>query len=109
PGIALVVALAVALVLPQLTTNQFYIHLANLILLNSIFAVSLGLIASVGQISRGHAAFVAAGAYVSALAALSFKLPPILGIVLAGLVTGLAAVLLRQIPLSVRGVFVVAG
>jgi len=107
PGTALVVALAVALVLPQLTTNQFYIHLANLILLNSIFAVSLGLIASVGQISLGHAAFVAAGAYVSALAALSFKLPPILGIVLAGLVTGLAAVLLGKILLRLRGVYFV--
>jgi branched-chain amino acid transport system permease protein len=78
-----------------------------LILLNSIFAVSLGLIASVGQISLGHAAFVAAGAYISALAALSFKLPPILGIVLAGLVTGLAAVLLGKILLRLRGVYFV--
>ncbi|MBR1192773.1 branched-chain amino acid ABC transporter permease [Bradyrhizobium sp. AUGA SZCCT0160] len=107
PGITVVAALAAALALPQLTTNQFYIHLANLMLLNSIFAVSLGLIASVGQISLGHAAFVAAGAYVSALAALSFKLPPILGIVLAGLVTGLAAVLLGKILLRLRGVYFV--
>jgi len=107
PGIAIAALLAVALALPQLTTNQFYLHLANLILLNSIFAVSLGLIASVGQISLGHAAFVAAGAYISALAALSFKLPPILGIVLAGLVTGLAAVLLGKILLRLRGVYFV--
>lgn len=101
------VLLAVALILPQLTANQFYIHLANLMLLNSIFAVSLGLIASVGQISLGHAAFVAAGAYVSAISALSFKLPPILGIALAGLVTGLAAVLLGKILLRLRGVYFV--
>lgn len=107
PGIAIAVLLAAALALPQLTANQFYVHLANLILLNSIFAVSLGLIASVGQISLGHAAFVAAGAYISALAALSLKLPPILGIVLAGLVTGLAAVLLGKILLRLRGVYFV--
>jgi branched-chain amino acid transport system permease protein len=107
PGIAIAALLAAALALPQLTANQFYVHLANLILLNSIFAVSLGLIASVGQISLGHAAFVAAGAYISALAALSFKLPPILGIVLAGLVTGLAAVLLGKILLRLRGVYFV--
>jgi branched-chain amino acid transport system permease protein len=55
----------------------------------------------------GHAAFVAAGAYISALAALSFKLPPIFGIVLAGLVTGLAAVLLGKILLRLRGVYFV--
>jgi branched-chain amino acid transport system permease protein len=106
-SVALVVLLAAALILPQLTTNQFYIHLANLILLNSIFAVSLGLIASVGQMSLGHAAFVAAGAYISALAALSFKLPPVLGIVVAGFVTGMAAVLLGKILLRLRGVYFV--
>jgi len=107
PGVAIAALLAAALALPQLTANQFYVHLANLILLNSIFAVSLGLIATVGQISLGHAAFVAAGAYISALAALSFKLPPILGIVLAGLVMGLAAVLLGKILLRLRGVYFV--
>lgn len=104
---AIAVLLAVALVLPQLTANQFYIHLANLMLLNSIFAVSLGLIAAVGQISLGHAAFIAAGAYVSALAALTFKIPPILGIVLAGFTTGLAAALLGKILLRLRGVYFV--
>ncbi|MBN8988979.1 MAG: branched-chain amino acid ABC transporter permease [Rhizobiales bacterium] len=107
PAAVIVTLLALALILPQLTTNQFYVHLANLMLLNSIFAISLGLIASVGQISLGHAAFVAAGAYISALAALSFKLPPLLGIVLAGLVTGLAAVALGKILLRLRGVYFV--
>jgi branched-chain amino acid transport system permease protein len=107
PRAAIAVLLVAALVLPQLTANQFYIHLANLMLLNSIFAVSLGLIAAVGQISLGHAAFIAAGAYVSALAALTFKIPPILGIVLAGFATGLAAALLGKILLRLRGVYFV--
>lgn len=105
--VAVSVLLAAALILPQLTTNQFYIHLASLTLLNAIFAMSLGLIGSVGQISLGHAAFVAAGAYISALAALNFKIPPIFGIVLAGLVTGLAAALLGKVILRLRGVFFV--
>src|SRR5882757_3441438 len=107
PGVAITVLLAAALILPQLTTNQFYVHLANLVLLNSIFAVSLGLIVSVGQISLGHAAFVAAGAYVSALLALNLKIPPIFGILIAGLVTGLAAVLLGKVLLRLRGVYFV--
>lgn len=105
--VAIVTLLAAALVLPQMTTNQFYLHIANLILLNAIFAMSLGLIMSVGQISLGHAAFVAAGAYISALAALTFKMPPVLGIVLAGLATGLAAALLGKILLRLRGVYFV--
>jgi branched-chain amino acid transport system permease protein len=107
PGAAIAILLAAALILPQLAPNQFYLHLANLILLNAIFAISLGLIASVGQISLMHSAFVAAGAYVSSLAALDLKIPPILGIVLAGLVTGLFAALLGKILLRLRGVYFV--
>lgn len=106
-GVAIVVLLAFAIVLPQLTSNQFYLHLANMVLINAIFAMSLGLIMSVGQISLGHAAFVAAGGYVSALAALNFKLPPLLGIVLAGLITGLVAAALGKIILRLRGVYFV--
>jgi branched-chain amino acid transport system permease protein len=106
-GAALAVLLAAALVLPQLTSNQFYLHLANLVLLNAIFAISLGLIASVGQMSLMHSAFVMAGAYISALAALNLKIPPILGIVLAGFATGLLAVLLGKILLRLRGVYFV--
>lgn len=78
-----------------------------MVLINAIFAMSLGLIMSVGQISLGHAAFVAAGGYISALAALNFKIPPIFGIVLAGLATGLAAALLGKIILRLRGVYFV--
>jgi branched-chain amino acid transport system permease protein len=104
-GALIAVLLAAALIVPQLTSNQFYLHLANLVLLNAIFAISLGLIASVGQISLMHSAFVAAGAYVSALAALNLKIPPILGIVLAGLITGLLAALLGKILLRLRGVY----
>ena len=105
--IAVVVLLACAIVFPQLTTNQFYLHLANMILINAIFAMSLYLIMSVGQVSLGHAAFVAAGGYISALAALNFKIPPIFGIVMAGLVTGLVAALLGKIILRLRGVYFV--
>ncbi len=99
--------LALAIAVPQLTANQFYLHLANLALLNAIFAMSLGLIAAVGQLSLGHAAFAATGAYLSALGAMQLKIPPILGIVLAGLVTGLLAAALGRIILRLRGVYFV--
>lgn len=105
--LAIAVLLALAIVLPQLTANQFYLHLANMVLMNAIFAMSLGLIMSVGQISLGHAAFVSAGGYISALAALNFKIPPLLGIVLAGAMTGLAAAALGKVILRLRGVYFV--
>lgn len=104
---AAAIGLVLAIAVPQLTANQFYLHLANLALLNAIFAMSLGLIAAVGQLSLGHAAFAAIGAYLSALGAMQLKIPPILGIVLAGLVTGLLAAALGRVILRLRGVYFV--
>ncbi|MBR0784736.1 branched-chain amino acid ABC transporter permease [Bradyrhizobium iriomotense] len=106
-GLAIAVLLASAIVIPQFAANQFYLHLANIVLINAIFAMSLGLIMSVGQLSLGHAAFVSAGGYISALAALNFKVPPLLGIVLAGLTTGLVAAALGKVILRLRGVYFV--
>lgn len=100
-------ALAAAIAVPQLTTNQFYLHVANLALLNAVFAMSLGLISSVGQLSLGHAAFAALGAYLSALGALQLKIPPIFGILLAGIAAGGLAAVLGKIILRLRGVYFV--
>jgi branched-chain amino acid transport system permease protein len=99
--------LAAALALPRLTSNQFYLHMANLALLNAIFTMSLGLIAAVGQLSLGHAAFAAAGAYVSALGALHLKLPPVLGILASGLGMAAVAAALGTVLLRLRGVYFV--
>lgn len=104
---AAILVLIVAVALPQLTTNQFYVHVANLALLNAIFAMSLGLIASVGQLSLGHAAFAAAGAYLSALGALHLKIPPVFGILIAGLAAGVIAAALGAVILRLRGVYFV--
>ena len=105
--VAILATLAAALAAPQLTTNQFYLHIANLALLNAIFTMSLGLIAAVGQLSLGHAAFAAAGAYISALGALQLKIPPIFGIAIAGLAMGVVAAVLGTILLRLRGVYFV--
>lgn len=100
-------ALLAAVALPQFVSNQFYMHMANLALLNAIFTMSLGLIAAVGQLSLGHAAFAATGAYISALGALHLKLPPLLGIAASGLATALVAAILGKILLRLRGVYFV--
>ncbi len=105
--LAVLALLAAALALPRLTSNQFYLHMANLALLNAIFTMSLGLIAAVGQLSLGHAAFAATGAYISALGALHFKVPPVLGILASGLGMAAVAAALGTVLLRLRGVYFV--
>jgi branched-chain amino acid transport system permease protein len=61
------------LVFPLVMTHPYYMHLSNLILIYALTATGLNLVTGyAGQLSLGHAAFFAIGAYASAL--LSMKL-----------------------------------
>ncbi len=93
--------------LPTLLPNIFYIHVANLIFLNIIFAVSLGLILRTGQLSLCHAAFAGIGAYTSALTEINYKLYPVIGILLGAIVAALIAFLMGRVILRLRGVYFV--
>lgn len=92
---------------PGLLPNLFYVHIANLTLLSGIFALSLWLIYSVGQLSLGHAAFAAFGAYLSAILSMRLSIPPALSLVVATLVTGGLAAALGAVILRLRGVYFV--
>lgn len=99
-------ALAVAAALPWFG-SPFVLHLAVLAALNVLIVNGLALISRCGQLSLGHAAFVAIGAYASVLAASrlgwSFAAAALLGAVAAGLVGGA----LGWVILRLRGVYFV--
>jgi branched-chain amino acid transport system permease protein len=104
-GFALVVVLVAAL--PLVTGSQYHLHVAILTLLNAALVMSLGLVARTGQINLAHAAFAGIGGYTSALCAMELGLPPIIGVVLGGVVAGLVALPLGWIILRLRGVYFV--
>lgn len=63
------------ILLPQLFTKDYYIHMLIMAGIYSMLAQSLGLIIGfTGQVSLCHAAFYGIGAYISALLALNFGL-----------------------------------
>jgi branched-chain amino acid transport system permease protein len=99
--------LAALAAVPSLFPNVFYLHIANLIFLNVIFAASLGLILKTGQLSLCHAAFAGLGAYASALLAIKLKLSPILGVLTGAAGAGIMALLLGLVILRLRGVYFV--
>lgn len=75
-----VIAIAVSLVLPLLTNDTYTIRIFTLIAIFTIYASSWNLLASSGQGSLGHAAFLGIGGFVSSLLALpNFGLHPIFG------------------------------
>jgi len=104
-----VLALAVALLLalPQLLDNAYYVHIANLTLINVILVTGLNVISRTGQLSLCHAAFAGIGGYTSALLALRFGVPPILSMFIGAAASGLVAWAIGAVILRLRGVFFV--
>lgn len=89
--VGIVLAVAAALLFPQLGVKNYYLHIAVLSLLHILLALGLNLIAGyAGQLSLAHAAFFGIGAYTTALLTLnqhwSFWLAAPIGAVVAGLV-----------------------
>jgi branched-chain amino acid transport system permease protein len=101
-----VVTLLVA-AFPLVTSSQYFLHVAILVLLNSVFAASLGIIMRTGQLSLCHAGFAGIGGYISALCALRLGIPPILGVVIGGIGAGLVALPLGWVILKLRGIYFV--
>jgi ABC-type branched-chain amino acid transport system, permease component len=90
PRSLVVTALVVAL-LPLVMPNNYVFDIAVRILLAAVAAIGLNLLMGfAGQISIGHAAFVAIGAYGSGIATARFGCPPLWAIV--GSAAGAAAI-----------------
>ena len=97
------VAFAVAL---PFVLDDFLIGEATSVLIWAIAGMGLMLLTGhAGQPSLGHAAFLAAGCYANAILMGRFGLPFLASFTLAGLLTGLAGVLVAIPVLRVHGIY----
>src|SRR5690606_31702915 len=78
-----------------------------MVCLIGIMALSMNLMLKVGQLSLAQVAFMSTGAYGSALMAMAWGLPPALTIALAGIASGILALVLGPLLLHIRGVYFV--
>ena len=84
--------------------NGYFETIIVLILVNVVFTLSLNLILGYnGQFSLGHAAFLAIGAYTSAIVVGAFGLPLLAGIMLGGIVSILLGLVTGVPALRLRG------
>lgn len=104
---AVLMAVALAVALPWLVPNPFYVHIGTIACLNLMLVLGLAIIARAGQLSMGHAGFALVGGYTSALLSMRAGWPPLLGILAAGLLAAAIAALLGWIILRLRGVYFV--
>lgn len=95
------------LVIPLFFTGQpFMMTIFSLVLIYTITTLGLNIVIGyAGQISIGHAAFMAIGAYTSTLLTMNFHLPFLLSFLIAGSVSGLFGFLLGIPALRLKGFY----
>jgi len=85
----------VLLLFPIFESNPYTLGLTNLIAINAIIVLGLNLfIGYAGQISLGHAAFFGLGAYGSAIATVTYEVPPWPAMLLVAIIVALVALLI---------------
>jgi len=97
------VAMAIVAIVPLFVRSDYVIgEVLTPMIIFAIYASSWNLLASSGQASLGHAAFLGIGGFASALLAIKLGLPPLIGLFLGsilsaaiGLLIGLACVRLK--------------
>ncbi len=102
----LLVFLAVLFTVPPLMFNHLW--------LNTVISIGITLIATLGlnilvgycgQLSIGHAGFIAVGAYTSAILTNRFEMPFLVGLISAGLVAGVIGIIFGLPSVRVKGFY----
>lgn len=105
PNLGLIIAILITVIYPFIMGN-YWLGVANHALITIVGAVSLMILTGfTGQISLGHAAFFAIGAYTTAILANEWMLPFWLTLPVAGIVAGLVGLAIGPLALRLRGVY----
>ena len=86
--------------------GNYWLGVANLIGITLIAATGLNLLVGYcGQLSIGHAGFIAVGAYTAAILTNRFELPFLVGLVSAGLMAGIIGLIFGLPSIRVKGFY----
>jgi branched-chain amino acid transport system permease protein len=103
---AMLIVLMVVLFTAPLYWGNYWLGVANLIGITIIAATGLNILTGYcGQLSIGHAGFIAVGAYTSAILTNKLELPFLVGLISAGFVAGLVGMLFGIPSLRIKGFY----
>jgi len=103
---ALFVGFLVLLFAAPLYLGNYWLGVANLIGITLIAATGLNLLTGYcGQLSIGHAGFIAVGAYTAAILTNRLELPFLVGLICAGLTAGLIGLIFGIPSVRVKGFY----
>jgi len=103
---ALLLALLVILLTAPLYWGNYWLGVANLIGITVIAAIGLNILTGYcGQLSIGHAGFIAVGAYTAAVLTNRLELPFLVGLISAGVAAGLIGLIFGIPSVRVKGFY----
>ncbi|MFA5317641.1 MAG: branched-chain amino acid ABC transporter permease [Dehalococcoidales bacterium] len=103
---ALLIGLLIFIFTTPLYFGNYWLGVASLIGITLIAATGLNiLIGYCGQLSIGHAGFIAVGAYTAAILTNRLELPFLVGLVCAGLVAGIIGLIFGLPSVRVKGFY----
>jgi branched-chain amino acid transport system permease protein len=101
-----VLAILVLAALPLFSHNLYYVHIATTIAIYWIVVAGLNLLVGFsGQLSVGHIGLLAVGAYTMILASMHLGVPPLLGLLLSGVLCAFIGLLLGLPSLRLSGFY----
>jgi branched-chain amino acid transport system permease protein len=103
---ALLIAFLAVLFTVPLYFSNYWLDVLNLIGITLIAAVGLNiLVGYCGQLSIGHAGFIAVGAYTGAILTNRFEMPFLVGLLGAGIVSGVVGLIFGLPSVRVKGFY----
>jgi len=86
--------------------NNYWLSVTNIIGITLIAAIGLNiLVGYCGQLSIGHAGFIAVGAYTSAILTNRLEMPFLAGLIGAGVISGLVGIIFGLPSIRVKGFY----
>lgn len=101
-----IIGLAIVAPLPLFVSNQYHLHTIIMVLLYAYLATSWNIVGGfAGQLSFGHAAFMAIGGYTSTILSAQMGISPWIGMIIGGLLAAGVAVLIGLPTFRLRGAY----
>lgn len=104
--VLLIIALGIVLILPLFIKGPYILHSICMIILYAYLATSWNLVGGfAGQLSLGHSAFLAIGAYTSTMLYIETGLTPWIGMIIGGIIAAVIAILIGLPSFRLRGAY----
>jgi branched-chain amino acid transport system permease protein len=104
--IAVLLTLGILLIIPLFVTNPYNLHSVIMVLLFAYLATAWNLVGGyAGQLSLGHSAFLAIGAYTSTILYIEAGISPWFGMIVGGIIAAIVAVLIGLPSFRLKGAY----